>query len=42
MELRLLKKVPLFSSLRGKELEKIANLSSSHKYRKDTLIVMES
>jgi len=42
MEVRLLKKVTLFNSLKEKELEKIANLSSLHKYKKDNIILMEA
>ena len=42
METRLLKKVPIFSSLEEGELRKIANLSSLHKYKKDNIILMEA
>ncbi len=42
MEIRLLKKVTLFKSLEEKELEKIANLSSFHKYKKESIILMEA
>ena len=42
MEIRLLKKVTLFKSLEEKELEKIARLSSLHKYKKESIILMEA
>ena len=42
MEIRLLKKVTLFKSLEEKELEKIANLSSLYKYKKESIILMEA
>lgn len=42
MEVNLLKKVPLFHSLKENELEKIARLTSLHSYNKDSIILMEA
>ena len=41
MEIKLLKKVPFFNALKDKELEKLAKLSSLHKYGKDNVIFLE-
>ena len=41
MEIKLLKKVPFFNVLKDSELEKLAKLSSLHKYGKDNIIFFE-
>ncbi|MFC1558544.1 Crp/Fnr family transcriptional regulator [candidate division KSB1 bacterium] len=42
MEAALLRKVPFFSSLKEKDLKKLARLTSLHTYKSDNIILMES